>query len=141
MSISKAYRRTIASFHALQAEREHRIRYAVLEARALGADFGPTETERGFLKESQQLDKWIATSAMEGSAAQTENTSAPTTRSVRVKRKDTAFTGGARYLAAAEVTSRGEDASFGSDGAAAPQKNDATSAPQDDYMGLKSALR
>ena len=56
MSLSQAYRRTIASFHAVQAEREQRLRFAILEARNYGADFSLSETERGFAKEAQELD-------------------------------------------------------------------------------------
>ena len=45
----------MAAYHAIQAERETRIRYANLEARSLGGDLGPSQTDRGFTKEDLSL--------------------------------------------------------------------------------------
>ena len=58
MSLAQAYQRTVAAYHAIQAERETRIRYANLEARSLGGDLGPSQTDRGFTKEDRWLAEW-----------------------------------------------------------------------------------
>ncbi|KAE8215827.1 hypothetical protein CF327_g956 [Tilletia walkeri] len=55
LSLSQAYHHSIASYHALRAEHETASRYAVLEAEAYGANFGPTETTRAFRREQRQI--------------------------------------------------------------------------------------
>lgn len=140
VSLSDAYRRTIASYHAIQAERELRMRYANLEARSLGADMGLSETERGFLKEGRELDKWAVSSTGTGSL-DSSSSAGTTARGQRVKRAHTEFTGGDLYMAAASSVSHGQGAvvgpTSGSDGAAAPA--DASSLP-DDYLGIGASL-
>ncbi|CAD6887686.1 unnamed protein product [Tilletia controversa] len=55
LSLSQAYHHSIASYHALRAEHETASRYAVLEAEAYGAQFGPTETTLAFRREHRQI--------------------------------------------------------------------------------------
>ncbi|WFD18405.1 mitochondrial ribosomal small subunit component [Malassezia caprae] len=140
VSLSDAYRRTIASYHAIQAERELRMRYANLEARSLGADMGLSETERGFLKEGRELDKWAVPIA--GTSSMESVPSAGTSpRDKRVKRVNSEFTGGDSYMAAASSVSHGRGTEMGpatgSAGAAAPA---GASPSPDDYLGIGASL-
>ena len=134
MSLSQAYRRTIASYHAIQAEREHRMRHAILEARSLGAEFGPTETERGFIKESRELDKWAA---LNQGVQLEEATETPSKREHRVKRTDMAFTNGAAYMDSAQTLTSGQ-AVLEQDTASEPTPQPAHTSPPDDYLGIAS---
>lgn len=136
MSLSQAYRHTLAAYHAIQAEREHRIRYANYEARTLGADMGPSETDRGFIKEQRALDLWATVAGRDTAVLGEEPVDAGA--SARKKRVDSAFTGGQAYLAAAEQLSSGHAASprAPSTPKAAP---DATES--DDFLGIARALR
>lgn len=142
MSLSDAYRRTIASYHAIQAERELRLRYANLEARSLGADMGPSETERGFLKEARELDKWAASSTAASTLGNTPS-SGSAARDKRMKRVLSEFTGGDSYMASASSVSHGKGApmapSMGHAGAASSTQADASPSP-DDYLGIGASL-
>lgn len=134
MSLSQAYRRTIASYHAIQAEREYRIRHAVLEARNLGAEFGPTETERGFIKESRELDKWAA---LNQGVQLEEVADMPSKREHRVKRMNTTFTNGAAYIDSAHTLTSGH-AVLEQDTTSEPTPQPTRTSPSDDYLGIAS---
>lgn len=142
VSLSDAYRRTIASYHAIQAERELRMRYANLEARSLGADMGLSETERGFLKEGRELDKWAVTSPSVSGLDSTPSAGA-SARGKRVKRAPTEFTGGDSYMASASNVSHGQGAAIRpSDGSATGASQTPSGASSlDDYLGLGASLR
>ncbi|PFH54841.1 hypothetical protein AMATHDRAFT_135239 [Amanita thiersii Skay4041] len=58
LSLTEAYTRAVAQFRALRSEHHIATRYAVLEAKHLGAIFGPTEIEHGFDKEIRSLETW-----------------------------------------------------------------------------------
>ena len=58
MPLSRAYATSVAQFRALRSEQEVANMIATLEAEAYGAEFGPTETERGFSKELEALKTW-----------------------------------------------------------------------------------
>ena len=139
LSLSQAYRRTIAAYHAIQAEREHRIRYANYEARSLGADLGPSETDRGFAKEQRELDKWAGVA---GKDAGVPVTDAPTPAGTiaRKKRIDAQFTGGDAYLHAASKVSRGEASAYETP-APSGAKTAADATASDDFVGIARALR
>lgn len=149
MSLSKAYRRTIATYHAIQAEREHQIRYAVLEARAWGADLGPTETERGFIKERAELDKWASLSAdLHLPEAMPASTASDATTAGRTKRTDGSFTAGAAYMTSATSVSRGEalvssatETGAFSSASTADAATTTTTSSSDDYLGIGASLR
>ncbi|WFD36778.1 mitochondrial ribosomal small subunit component [Malassezia cuniculi] len=106
MSLSQAYIRTVAAYHAIQAERELRSRYAVVEARALGADMGPTETDRGFAKETAELAKWAALSNTQGAVETPSSESAAPAAKTRTKRA-APYSGGNAYLSAAAERAAG----------------------------------
>lgn len=105
MSLSQAYIRTVAAYHAIQAERELRARYAVVEARVYGATLGRTDTERGFAKEAPELDKW-APLAGSGSALAADAGAVAAAPGGRAKRSSP-YTGGSAYLAAAAERAAG----------------------------------
>jgi len=50
MPLSRAYATSLAQFRSLRSEQEVANTIATLEAEYYGAEFGPTETERGFNK-------------------------------------------------------------------------------------------
>lgn len=106
MSLTQAYTRTVAAYHAIQAERELRTRYAVVEARALGGDIGPTETERGFNKEASELAKWAALSSTAVPADAMQDQAVPAAPKARTKRA-APYSGGSAYLAAAAERAAG----------------------------------
>ncbi|KAJ8488319.1 hypothetical protein ONZ45_g1399 [Pleurotus djamor] len=56
--LSEAYARSIAQFRALRSEQHVAANFAALEAEQLGAVFGPSETELGFVKEKRSLSSW-----------------------------------------------------------------------------------
>ncbi|KAF4605014.1 mitochondrial ribosomal small subunit component [Pleurotus pulmonarius] len=56
--LSEAYSRSVAQFRALQSGRHVAATYASLEADHLGAIFGPSEIEHGFMKEKRSLETW-----------------------------------------------------------------------------------
>ena len=58
MPLSRAYATSVAQFRSLRSEQEVANTIATLEAEAYGAEFGPTETERGFNKEIEALKTW-----------------------------------------------------------------------------------
>ena len=58
MPLSRAYATSVAQFRSLRSEQEIANTIATLEAEAYGAEFGPTETERGFNKELDALKTW-----------------------------------------------------------------------------------
>src|SRR6266550_5052645 len=58
LPLSDAYRQAILQFRALRSEHYFATKHAIIEARYLGAAFLPTEIQRGFFKEVQQLDTW-----------------------------------------------------------------------------------
>lgn len=58
LSLTEAYARAISQFRSLRSEHYIATRYAVKEARYLGATFVPTEIEHGFNKEVRNLDTW-----------------------------------------------------------------------------------
>ncbi|PKI82991.1 mitochondrial ribosomal small subunit component [Malassezia vespertilionis] len=143
MSLSDAYRRTLATYHAIQAEREHRIRYANYEARYLGADLGPSETDRGFVKEQRELDKWAALSGTDVAASDESNASGTPGAAERKKRVDTLFSGGQVYLSAAARSSSGQTSAPGSRAPSPPSnapepKKDA--GETSDFLGIANAL-
>ncbi|WFD02504.1 mitochondrial ribosomal small subunit component [Malassezia obtusa] len=137
LSLSQAYRRTLATYHAIQAEREHRIRYANYEARSLGADLGRSETTRGFDKEQRELDKWAG-------VARKDSVQLPTDQPVaagavaRKKRIDSSFTGGEAYLNAAGKLSSGHAAS---PKAPSTPKVAPDATESDDFLGIANAMR
>lgn len=109
LSLSQAYHNTLSSYHGLKAEHEHATRYALLEAKYLGADMGKSETQRGFEKEDKALESWAVWAAggtsadAAGGAAETQQTKA-----ARVKRTDQTFTAGDAYLDAAKAFREGK---------------------------------
>lgn len=145
MSLAQAYWRTISSYHAIQAEREHRIRFALLEARYFGADHGPSETDRGFMKETRELAKWanegtnvhMLHETSEGNAAKREH---------RIKREDTSFSAGSAYLNSAQSLSGGQAVAGldtqkkASASVKAPADTPDLSAA-DDYLGIGQSFR
>ena len=58
MPLSRAYATSVAQFRSLRSEQEVANTIATLEAEYYGAEFGPTETERGFNKELEALKTW-----------------------------------------------------------------------------------
>jgi small subunit ribosomal protein S23 len=58
MPLSRAYAASVAQFRSLRSEQEVANMIATLEAEYYGADFLPTETERGFNKEIKALETW-----------------------------------------------------------------------------------
>ena len=58
MPLSRAYSVSVAQFRSLRSEQEVATMIAALEAEYHGAEFGPTETERGFNKELEALKTW-----------------------------------------------------------------------------------
>jgi len=144
MSLSQAYRRTIASFHAVQAEREQRLRFAILEARNYGADFSLSETERGFAKEAQELDKWAVTNAH---VSVDEANKASSKREKRAKRADESFFAGAAYMDSAKSISHGQSVpgissvQETSTSTSTPAPSTQETASLDDYLGLGTSFR
>ncbi|KAI3627513.1 RSM25 [Malassezia furfur] len=137
LSLSQAYRRTIAAYHATQAEREHRIRYANYEARSLGGDLGRSETTRGFVKEQRELDKWAGVARKDAGPVQDDQATAAGTLA-RKKRVDSTFTGGDAYLKAATQLRAGQ--SVAPSTPSVPRAaQDATAS--DDFLGVAQSLR
>ena len=58
MPLSRAYSASVAQFRSLRSEQEVANMIATLEAEHYGAEFRPTETERGFNKELEALKSW-----------------------------------------------------------------------------------
>ena len=58
LPLSRAYATSVAQFRSLRSEQEVANTIATLEAEYYGAEFGPTETERGFNKELEALKTW-----------------------------------------------------------------------------------
>jgi len=58
LSLTEAYEKAISQFRALRSEHYIATKYAVMEARYLGATFAPTEIQHGFHKEVRNLDSW-----------------------------------------------------------------------------------
>lgn len=56
--LSEAYAAAVAQYRSLRSERSVATAVAVLEAEALGSQFGPTEIERGFELEAAALKSW-----------------------------------------------------------------------------------
>lgn len=56
--LSEAYASAVAQYRALRSERTVATAVAVLEAEAMGVQFGPTEIERGFDLETKALQSW-----------------------------------------------------------------------------------
>ncbi|KAG9122950.1 mitochondrial ribosomal small subunit component [Ceratobasidium sp. 392] len=56
--LSEAYATAVAQYRSLRSERTVANAVAVLEAEAMGAEFGPTEIERGFGLEAAALESW-----------------------------------------------------------------------------------
>lgn len=56
--LSRTYVTSVAQFHSPCSEWKVTIMIATLEMEACGAEFGPTETERGFNKELKALKTW-----------------------------------------------------------------------------------
>ncbi|WFC98103.1 mitochondrial ribosomal small subunit component [Malassezia yamatoensis] len=137
LSLSQAYRRTIAAYHAIQAEREHRIRYATYEARSLGADLGRSETERGFVKEQRELDKWASVARKDATTLQTDQPVAAG-KLARKKRIGGSFTDGQAYLKTASDVSSGQTSS--PPAPSAPERA-ADATESDNFLGVANALR
>ena len=58
MPLSRAYATSVAQFRSLRSEQEVANTIATLEAEHYGAEFLPTETERGFNKELEAIKTW-----------------------------------------------------------------------------------
>jgi len=58
MPLSRAYATSVGQFRSLRSEQEVATMIATLEAEHYGAEFRPTETERGFNKELEALKTW-----------------------------------------------------------------------------------
>jgi small subunit ribosomal protein S23 len=56
--LSEAYATAVAQYRSLRSEHRVATAVAVLEAEAMGAQFGPTEIERGFELEAAALKSW-----------------------------------------------------------------------------------
>ena len=65
LPLSEAYATAVTQFRALRSEHHIATRVAVAEAEAYGAVFGPTETEKGFLKEEEHLKTWETSKSSE----------------------------------------------------------------------------
>ena len=100
----------------------------------MGAEFGPTETERGFIKESRELDKWAA---LNQGVQLEEATETPSKREHRVKRTDMAFTNGAAYMDSAQSLTSGQ-AVLEQHTASEPTPQPAHTSSPDDYLGIAS---
>lgn len=146
MSLAQAYWRTISSYHAIQAEREHRMRFALLEARYFGADLGVSETERGFMKEARELAKWTAQGTSMHTLHETSE-GTPSKRKHRIKRDDTTFTAGNAYINSAQSLSDGQampglDTQKVADASSVKAPVEAPdSTVSDDYLGIGQSLR
>ncbi|KAK2461607.1 hypothetical protein APHAL10511_006070 [Amanita phalloides] len=58
LKLTEAYATAVAQFRSLRSEHYIATKYAVMEARYLGATFVATEIEHGFNKEVRNLDTW-----------------------------------------------------------------------------------
>ncbi|SAM77140.1 related to RSM25-mitochondrial ribosomal protein, small subunit [Ustilago bromivora] len=155
LSLSQAYHNTLSSYHGLKAEHEHATRYAALEAKYYGADFGKSETQRGFEKEDKALETWAAWAAGGMATGDAANAAADSqqTKAARVKRTDQTFTSGDAYLEAAKAFKEGKISSdrLASSAEAAINRrallatgNGVNFAPEpaDDFLGLaRSTIR
>ncbi|KEP52598.1 ribosomal protein S25 [Rhizoctonia solani 123E] len=56
--LSEAYATAVAQYRSLRSEHRVATAVAILEAEAMGAQFGPTEIERGFELEAAALKSW-----------------------------------------------------------------------------------
>ena len=95
MTLSKAYATSTAQFRALRSEHEIASTFAALEAEAYGAQFAPTETEKGFTRESNALKTWSVDERYDQSAI------AARKRWKAVVERDhpaTEWTGGEKYV-------------------------------------------
>jgi small subunit ribosomal protein S23 len=61
--LSEAYATAVAQYRSLRSEHRVATAVAVLEAEAMGAQFGPTEIERGFELETAALKSWESDAA------------------------------------------------------------------------------
>lgn len=62
-SLSDAYIAAVTQFRALRSEHHIATTVAVAEAEAYGAKFEPTETEKAFAEEEEQLRSWESNAA------------------------------------------------------------------------------
>ena len=58
LSLSEAYARSVAQFRSLRAEHHIATTVAVIEAKALGSDFGPSEIEQAHEMEKKSIATW-----------------------------------------------------------------------------------
>jgi len=65
MSLSDAYAASVTQFRAIRSEHHIATQVAAAEAEAYGVQFGPTETERGFLREEEHLKSWEKEAALD----------------------------------------------------------------------------
>jgi small subunit ribosomal protein S23 len=68
--LSEAYATAVAQYRSLRSERTVSTAVAVLEAEAMGAEFGPTEIERGFGLEAVALESWQSGTGSGAAASQ-----------------------------------------------------------------------
>lgn len=60
-TISQAYSHAVGQFRSLRAEQYYATQFGIMEAEEFGAIFGPTEIQKGFIKERGSLDSWEQT--------------------------------------------------------------------------------
>ncbi len=99
LSLSMAYHNTLSSYHALRAEHETASRFAVLEATNIGATFGPSETERSFIREGEALEKHARGSAIAAELAASVGVVGGKQDASAQRQAD--FSGGQSYLSSA----------------------------------------
>lgn len=132
-----------SSYHSLRAEHETATRYAALEATYWGAEFGLSETERGFIKEERALNTWSQGVTGNAPDLSTAATASSGQSAQRIKRDDDTFTAGQAYLRAARAVRDGK-ASYAATPSTAVEHD--TSAPSDlrdpseDYLGVGADL-
>ncbi|KAG8723797.1 mitochondrial ribosomal small subunit component [Ceratobasidium sp. 428] len=68
--LSEAYATAVAQYRSLRSERTVASAVAVLEAEAMGAEFGPTEIERGLGLEAAALESWKSGAGAGAAASQ-----------------------------------------------------------------------
>lgn len=117
----------MGQYHSLRAEHETASRYALLEAQAYGAQFGPPppkflkeqygnrvwhaapETYRGFAKEEQALDSWAVAAQGSGSALTTAQAAGAVPSKMRMRPGTTGeWTGGDEYRRGARAILAGK---------------------------------
>lgn len=65
LSLNHAYSAAVAQFRALRSERSVASHVALLEARQLGIQLGPSAVEQTFAKEEKQFETWKMTKELD----------------------------------------------------------------------------